>query len=1295
MKKLFNLLLAISIMIVSVNPCYVNAELTELSGTWTAQTGASADYIESQDNIVTLNIPNNGDDGKGSGKVKWKAENRSEIDYVLDSAIDGGNIVVSYEFKTNSSLQAAARAAEIRFTDSENNASSYALSVVNSVTQPYIYQGPATISKFTDSELSADEWHEAQYVFYVDDNGLETKQVIIDNQDVNGVFSYKKNANVTSLKAIEFWFFGNSANIDDYELNIRNMSVKNGVEEIEITSDIDNNAENITKNNFKLSFSHAVTSTSRDAISLIDENGNQVLAEKYSVELAPDGKSAEINIKANESDSNKTYKIKVSAEKFKGQKSEILADDYILSFTFGTIEPTPSIIVTSDIADNSVDVIPANMRFVLSVDKDGYKLKADSSSFNKDMIRLYDENGDEDTAASLKAELDDKNNVIFVTINNYTGGKKYMLKILGGAVEGIGGEQINADYILKFTASRKNNISGTWKKTFSKHESEINLSGADINIKVKNDGTNGQQTTRDSYTYAFDNVITGTNVPVKVKYKFKANKALSQSESEVRFYPYQSGEKGGACICLDFPYSTPRFRWDSIRFNLPSGVSSLAPDEWHEAEYLFIVDSTNGFSIINAVIDGVITDTSYKKASTKQMGCVDFWFYSTANNTDDLEIDIKDFSVVSGADIIDFESEINDGAVGIEPKDMKITFSESIYYDCDIKEVISVVDSDNNTILSEKYSVVMSDNNTVAHITMNTDDRDSEKTYKIFVDKSKIRGKYYSVLAEDLYISFTLPKIDPKATLGIKSELPDGSKGITPADLKFNIVPLPNDRISDVSEYVISADESTDLNSVISICDKDGNIEKDIISNARMSDDRKSFTVTLSNYERYTEYKIKIPKGSIVGYNGEIMQNDFSFAFETSEIDKPPYAEHELRREISWHGNISVSEENGITTFNYKNSTAKGDSNARSEICYYLDEAITNSGGPIEISYSFQINDALANTTGGESLMNILCDKSRGGFLFHLHGGQGASLTDYKNGYMKFYNNDGLKIGAGDNDEWNTITYIFDVDNGVVKSGYAKLNNNSPIDITSLSGANKNNFGEFEFRLYSRPNTSGVYEDYVFKIKDISVKSLGALKGEVSTEDNKNLSLRFSYNVPFLFESDIIISELKNGKYQEIKQSYSVEDMNADDMKQVNIIVGDGGLAYNKDYRLTINRKGITADDYVKLKITDIDFKTKEYPDNLKADVEFLTSDENISKVNCSISNLQSETQSAYIIVAAYNGGGEMIDKYCENINSIEGGGTYKIKDISLSGNVENIKVFIFRDDIKFKIYHMPQSFKK
>ena len=61
--------------------------------------------------------------------------------------------------------------------------------------------------------------------------------------------------------------------------------------------------------------------------------------------------------------------------------------------------------------------------------------------------------------------------------------------------------------------------------------------------------------------------VTGTKVPVVVSYKFKANEALAKSaDSNIRFYPHEHGDKGGANICIDFPFANPQFRWDNIKF---------------------------------------------------------------------------------------------------------------------------------------------------------------------------------------------------------------------------------------------------------------------------------------------------------------------------------------------------------------------------------------------------------------------------------------------------------------------------------------------------------------------------------------------------------------------------------------------------------------------------------------------------------------------------------------------------------------------------------------------------------
>jgi len=1295
MKKLLNLILSLSIVVSGLSSV-VYAEMTEYTGQWLCGNGALSDYIITDEDTVTLRIPNSADDGKGSGKVKWKADNRTEIDYVLDTPVENGTINISYEFKANGALGAVPRASEIRFTASENENADYIMSVVNAVSHPYIYQGPSGMDKFSSGLLSAgisddDEWHTAEYIFYAEDSVLNATRVLIDGEDVNGEFSYNKNSDITSIKAVEFWFFGNTTNTADYEMKIRNMKVTSGVEDITITSDIENGATDVQQKNFTLNFSHAVTDSVYDALTVLDADGEEVLKDKYSVSFADDAMSITVSVSASKEDSNKSYTIKLAKDVLTGQKNEKLIEDYLLSFTFGEIAPIPDLIIKSDITDGSVNVIPSNMKFNIELEN-GEAFLLNENSFDEKAVKLNDEDNNE--VLGVNAVLSGK--TLVVKADECEPNTKYTLTIGKNFVKGMNGESLADDYTVSFTTSIKTSVAGEWKNTYDKHPSDFNDDGSVITINVSNDGTAGAQATRDAYTYTFAETVTGTNVPIKVSFKFKANEALTASESHIRFYPYDNGDRGGGNICLDFAYTKPQFRWDGVKFNLPDNVTSLTADEWHEAEYLLIVDSENGLSMINGVIDGTVTEMDYKKSAVKQLGCVDFWFYMNSVNTGDYELQLKDFQVLQGADIITVISSIEDGSTDVEAKDMKITFSQPVTFVGDIKEAISIVNENNEIINSEKYTVVMNYDNTVASITMNTDDLDSKKIYKIYLDKTQIYGKRYEVIEKEMFISFTLPEILPKATLGFSPGIPYGSTDITPSEMKFNIVPLPNDRISDVSDYEIMAASNTDISKAVKVYNSDESEATQIICTAQMLDSGKAFSVTLQNYERYTQYKIKFLKDFIIGENGELMKEDYIYSFTTGETEKPPYIEHGTEFNISWHGQTTYTtdEKTGITTFNYKNSVAQGNSGQRTEMGWYLDTPITNSEGPVVVSYEFQANEALTEATGGQAFNVYVSNSNAQGSLTHRNAATKGDITDWSR-YIEPYTGDEHSTGITDADKWHKVQYIMNVDNGKVTNSYVQVDDYEPVNISSIKSS-VNNIGLLQFRFYSYPNADGVYEDYVLRVKNVSIRSMGALKGSVTVNSPTSLGLRFSYDVPVMFGNDIVISELRDGEYQEIKQSYTMHDMDSSDMKQINVTIGDGGLCYNTDYRVTVLRDGMIADEYVKLKQTDIDFKTKEYPDNTEAQLDEITKTETDLSFDCTIKNISSADtmNGAYVLIGAYSESGELLGNYCEVIPTLNPNEAYIISDITLNiPGASKIKVFIFEDDKSFKLYHYPQIF--
>ena len=346
------------------------------------------------------------------------------------------------------------------------------------------------------------------------------------------------------------------------------------------------------------------------------------------------------------------------------------------------------------------------------------------------------------------------------------------------------------------------------------------------------------------------------------------------------------------------------------------------------------------------------------------------------------------------------------------------------------------------------------------------------------------------------------------------------------------------------------------------------------------------------------------------------------------------------------------------------------------------------------MSYEFQANEALTKTTGSEAFSAYVSNSGEKSSLTHRNVAKKGSITDWSR-YIDPYKGDALSSGITDADKWHKVQYIMNVDNGKVTNSYVQVDEYEPVNISSIISS-VDNIGLLQFRFYSYPNTDGVYEDYVLRVKNVSIKSMGALKGSVTVNSPTSLGLRFSYDVPIMFGNDIVISELRDGEYQEIKQSYTVHEMNPSDMKQINVTIGDVGLCYNTDYRVSVMRDGIVADEYVKLKQTDIDFKTKEYPDNAEAQIGEITKTEADLSFDCTVKNISSadKMDGAYVLVGAYGERGELLGYYSEVIPTLNPGEVYTLSDITLNTpEASKIKVFIFEDDKNFKLYHYPQRY--
>ncbi len=294
------------------------------------------------------------------------------------------------------------------------------------------------------------------------------------------------------------------------------------------------------------------------------------------------------------------------------------------------------ITVTANIENEEEDVSPKSIELYFS---------SPITEESTENIFVYDEDGEEVTDYTVT--LNDTNTTAKIVMNKYTNGAMYVVVI--EELDGYLGGGLKEEYELAFFAEENTVHTGEWIRSYKKHDSTLTTADGVTTIAVTNSGEEGTQQTRDAWAYSLSSPITGTNVPVVVSYKFKANEALTKSAgSNIRFYPYEHGDKGGQCVCVDFPFTTPQFRWDNIKFNLKNGVTSLAADEWHDVKYVFDVDETAGTTLKYVVLDDVITYTNYVRPNEKQLQSIDFWFYGTASTTDNFELQIKDMSVVTG-----------------------------------------------------------------------------------------------------------------------------------------------------------------------------------------------------------------------------------------------------------------------------------------------------------------------------------------------------------------------------------------------------------------------------------------------------------------------------------------------------------------------------------------------------------------------------------------------------------------------------------------------------------------------
>ena len=358
---------------------------------------------------------------------------------------------------------------------------------------------------------------------------------------------------------------------------------------------------------------------------------------------AIDGTSTLCNVVQNESTLGS---IAFFIEKAQSTTENPLEDNILQLRNINVIDSysASEISVTPNIEDGAT-VVPNDIKLTFSS-----PVAADAVS----AFMLSDEDGELIDTSLYSFTLDDTQQVLSLKMDNYELNKTYILSKGDSDITGYLGGQVSAMEDLAFTTPNVQKLTGKWAKSYNETGTGSSMSTENgVTTFTVTNNQQAEQSKRESFAYTLDTPVTGTNVPLTVKYSFKTNEAIQLSESTMRFYPYTNGNIGGTCLCVDFPYSNPKFRWDGVTFNLPQGIEKLAANEWHTIEYAFNIDGTNGTTMSYAILDDMITFTNYTKTGTKQLQSMDVWFYGTARTTDNYELQIKDLEIIKSASDFD------------------------------------------------------------------------------------------------------------------------------------------------------------------------------------------------------------------------------------------------------------------------------------------------------------------------------------------------------------------------------------------------------------------------------------------------------------------------------------------------------------------------------------------------------------------------------------------------------------------------------------------------------------------
>ncbi len=350
-----------------------------------------------------------------------------------------------------------------------------------------------------------------------------------------------------------------------------------------------------------------------------------------------------------------------------------------------------------------------------------------------------------------------------------------------------------------------------------------------------------------------------------------------------------------------------------------------------------------------------------------------------------------------------------------------------------------------------------------------------------------------------------------------------------------------------------------------------------------------------------------------------------------------------------------------------------------------------NSGEPLVVSYDWKADNVGKVSEWGSYYMNIM-----GVYCFiSEYASTETMLKYYENGttVTKTVN---LKATA---DGWHNIKVVFS----------PKLTDGRP-QVTAVIVD-----GEITFydNMYSTVNTysddtfvmNGITlnvakpteakannGDSIVKLRNVELKRVDGLKAEMFMPlgvQNPKEAIKLNFNYPVsddLSGKDFTIYELdENGTETAISNKLTVSK--AYDDKQVLVTVGDGGLYYDKNYKLVIN-KNIIVEDYISITEKEYEFSTYEYPDDLSA--ELARSGDTINY------NISGGGDSFVIMVSTYDTDGALV-----GFNSItaekEGSGSRQKArgsvEIKNAGTDKKVMVYIFTADGKMKPYRMPTEF--